>query len=145
MRSRLSANTCLEGTLAGIGDDVVLDLVDLVGVAIEDREVAVDDAVEERPQQEVGTPRQDGLDAELELVDRVRVPAARVDRQQEPLAEHDVGLRGLQLVGAREHEHDHVDDVPDELDLRPLVAADDVLGDEGMQPDVVGDRLDDLG
>ncbi len=53
----------LEGTLAGIGDDVVLDLVDLVGVAIEDGEVAIDDAVEERPQQEVGTPLQDGLDA----------------------------------------------------------------------------------
>ncbi len=46
----------------------------------------------------------------------------------------------LQHIGTREHEHDHVDDVPDELDLRPLVAADDVLGDEWMQPDVVGDR-----
>ena len=88
---------------------------------------------------------QDGLDAELELVDRVRVPAARMDGQEEPLAEHEVDLRGLQLVGAREHEHDDVDDVADELDLRPLVAVDDVLGDERMQPDVVADRLDDLG
>ena len=37
-----------------------------------------------------------------------------------------------------------MDDVVDELDLRPLVALDDVLGNERMQPEMPSDGLDDF-
>ena len=66
-----------------------------------------------------------------------------MDREEETLAQHEVDLVGLRLVGARQREHHEVDDVADHLDLRPLVALDDVLCDQRMQSDQLSDRLDD--
>src|SRR5664280_2520390 len=51
----------------GVCDDLVLDFVDLVGELIEDREVAIDDPVGERPQEGVRPSSHERTDAQLEL------------------------------------------------------------------------------
>jgi hypothetical protein len=55
-----------------------------------------------------------------------------VDAQQESFAQDEVQLGRLhRLAGQREH--DDVDEAVRDLDLRPLVALQDVLGDERVE------------
>jgi hypothetical protein len=68
-----------------------------------------------------------------------------VDGHQEPASEDEVDLGRLDLAAVVEIEQDDVDDVVVVgLDLRPLVALGDVLGDQRMKTEVSGDRSDDL-
>ncbi len=64
-------------------------------------------------------------------------------REQEPAAEHHVDLgRDDLVVGELDREHHDVDDAVRRLDLRPLVALQDVLDDERMQRQGRTDLLD---
>ena len=68
--------------------------------------------------------------------------AAVVDRQQEPVAEHDVDLGRDEPRSVGQGEEHQVDDPVGRLDLGPLVALEDVLDDERMQAQRGADRLD---
>src|SRR3972149_4740776 len=71
-----------------------------------------------------------------------RVPPGGVRGQQEPLAEDDVDLVRPDRVAEFEGEEDDVDETVGGLDLRALVALDDVLGDKLVEPEQAGDPPD---
>ena len=65
-----------------------------------------------------------------------------MDAQQEPRAQDEVDLGGLDVAAVAELEEHDVDDVVERLDLRPLVALDDVLGDQRVEAEGLGERPD---
>ena len=133
----------LERLRVALLDDRVLDEVDLVAELVHEREVAVDQVVAQRPQEVIGAAGQDRRQpVAAEVVGRPRVPRGGVGRQQEPLAEDHVDLARHDRVAVDEREHHDVDAVRGDLDLRPLVALEDVLGDELVEAEQLGDRRD---
>ena len=116
-------------------DDLILEVVDLVGQLVHHREVAVDDPVGDRVEQEVGAFREDGADAVAHRHAPREVGRRAVDRQEELLAEDEVDLRGLDLAAVLDVEQHDMDDVVVDRDLRPLVALLDVVGDQRVQPE----------
>ena len=120
----------------------VLDVLDRVAQQVQEREVAVDDRVDQRPEEVIGTARQHGRESAAQGRHRARVPPRPVDGQQEPLAEDDVDLGALGVIVVLEREDHDVDELVGDLDLRPLVALEDVLGDERVEADHLGDRRD---
>ena len=67
-----------------------------------------------------------------------------MDREQEGRTEDDVDLARVRMVDV-EREQDDVDELIGKLDLRALVALQDVLGDQWMQPQRAADGLDAVG
>ena len=107
-----------------------------------EREVPVHDVVGEGPQEMVRTVRQDRADPGPQVVGRPRLPARIVGGEEEPGAEHDVEFDRRQDGVIVEVEQDDVDDAVGDLDLRPLIALEDVLDDERVQPEGRPDLLD---
>ena len=141
MSSRLSLNS--RSTVSGVGlaDDCVLDLVDGVADPVGEREVAVDEVVRDGPQQVIRTVRQDRSDARRQVVAGPGIPVGVVDGEQVLRPEHDVELGRQDLIAVGQMEEDDVDDAVGRLDLRPLIAFQDVLDDEGVEPERLADVL----
>ena len=123
----------LERPLVRRFDDLVLEVVDLVGQLVHHREVAVDDPVGDRVEQEVGAFREDGADAVAHRHAPGEVGRRAVDREEELLAEHEVELRGLDFAAVLDVEQHDMDQVVVDRDLRPLVSLLDVVGDQRVQ------------
>jgi len=65
-----------------------------------------------------------------------------VGGEQEAPPEDEVDLVGLDGVAKLEGEQDDVDEAVGDLDLRALVALDDVLGDQRVEPELRGHGVD---
>ena len=100
----MSAKRCLQRLGPGVRDDVLLDVLDRVAEQVEEREVAVDDRVDQRPEQVVGPAGEHRREAAAQGGHRARVPLGTVDGQQEPLAEDDVDLGPLGVIRVLERE-----------------------------------------
>ena len=135
----LEREQTLQRPLGGLADDVVLERVDLVLDGVHHREVAVDDPVREGVEQEVRAAPEQASRIPAQLAESERVPPGLVDREEGSRAEDDVHLDLGHLSGERDPEHDDVDRPFDLLDLRPLVALLDVLRDEGVELQELGD------
>ena len=68
-----------------------------------------------------------------------------VDGQQETLAKHDLELVRVQLLLMSQGKHDQVERVVGYLHLGALVALEDVLDDECVDAEQLGDFVDRLG
>ena len=129
----------LDGVRGRLANDLVLDVVDGVADPVREREVAVDQVVRDRPQEVVRPVGQDGRHAIRQVMTGPRVPVDVVDGQQEALAEDDVELRRHDRVAIAQVEQHDVDDPVGRLDLRPLVALEDVLDDQGVEAERLAD------
>ena len=128
-------------------EDLGLDLLDVDGDAVDDREVVVDDAVGDRVEdraradaQEIGV----GLEVQAHVVQRAALAVA--DGDHEARAEEDHHLADLdELLAvdvARGLEHDEERVAAVDLELGPLVGVDGVLDGQRVQLEVPADRLD---
>ena len=70
----------LDDPLAGLADDVGLEVVDLVAELVEDREVAVDQAVDDGPEQVVGALVEEVLRPAAQRVELARIEGRAVRR-----------------------------------------------------------------
>ena len=87
-------------------------MVDVVAQAVDDREIGIDHRVHDRIQQDVDAHREDLVDVVVVGCEGVEgSPGRRVRREQEPLAEDEVDLRGRQLAIVGDREQDDVDPV----------------------------------
>jgi len=134
-----------EGPARRLVDDVVLEGVEFVLEPVEDREVAVDDPVDEGPEEEIEAGRQEPFRPPSQADDALRLPVRVVDREEELRSEDDVDLGKVRLAGVEEAEEDDVDEAVGQLQLRPLVPLDDVLGDEGVEAEDRRHLADELG
>ena len=113
--------------------DRVLEGVDRILEPVGEREVGVHDLVADRPQQVVRSGPHEAGESIPKMRPASRIPGSRMARQQEPVADDQVDLVRLEVGRIIEREEHDVDDIVGCLELWPLVALEDVLGDERMQ------------
>jgi hypothetical protein len=132
-----------------LGEDVLLDLVDVLGQPLDHDGVVVDDAVGHGVEHGAGADAQELrplLELEADVVQRAGLPMAH--RDHEARADEDVDLAdvdellGVDVARGLEHEEQRV---AVDVDLRPLVRVDGVLHGQRVQVEVAPDRLDDAG
>ena len=124
----------LDGLRRRLPDDLVLDVVDRVADPVGEREVAVDQVVGDRPQQVVRTALEDRRRRRPQVVRRPADPSPRCGRSagsRDPRTTSSSDATTVVAVG--EVEQDDVDDAVGRLDLRALVALQDVLDDERVE------------
>ena len=115
----------------------ILQGIDRILEPVGEREVGIDDLVADGPQQMVRPGPHDSGDAAPKMRAASRVPGGRMAGKQEPVADHQVDLVRLKVGRIIECEQHDVDEIVGRLQLRALIAFDDVLGDEGVQSEQI--------
>jgi len=132
--ARLSPNSRSQRRASRLVDDPILQVVDLVLQPVEDREVRVHECVQERPEEVVGPCSRSGPAPSRRwcAVHGSQSRVWAVSRKVRPRTKSISSVRNVGVVG--DGERHEVDVLPGQLQLRALVALLDVLGDQGMEP-----------